>query len=281
MDGRVGHGRRERSGSHPLEQGQRLTEADRDTGFATTLAKGLAVLEAFRPNRISMSNLEIAAQTGLNRPTVARLTYTLTKLGYLKQEKSKYRLSWGALMLVNPLLANAKILHIARPSMQKLAQDVGGTVSIGVIDRLNFVYLETSRVNENVWTSQDLGTIGPLLPAAIGHALCAQLDDAELELKLRQMRRSSPELWAKYSDAFVDGVTSCKSRGFSVVRGTWIPGTHSAGVPLLRDKNGECFAMNCRVPIFRLSPNQIEDEVAPRLISLAANVRNQLAFVMP
>ncbi|HWK66957.1 MAG TPA: IclR family transcriptional regulator [Rhizobiaceae bacterium] len=258
-----------------------MTEADRDTGFATTLAKGLAVLEAFRPNRISMSNLEIAAQTGLNRPTVARLTYTLTKLGYLKQEKSKYRLSWGALMLVNPLLANAKILHIARPSMQKLAQDVGGTVSIGVIDRLNFVYLETSRVNENVWTSQDLGTIGPLLPAAIGHALCAQLDDAELELKLRQMRRSSPELWAKYSDAFVDGVTSCKSRGFSVVRGTWIPGTHSAGVPLLRDKNGECFAMNCRVPIFRLSPNQIEDEVAPRLISLAANVRNQLAFVMP
>lgn len=51
--------------------------------------------------------------------------------------------------------------------------------------------------------------------------------------------------------------------------------------PLLRDKNGECFAMNCRVPIFRLSPNQIEDEVASRLKSLAANVRRQLAFVIP
>lgn len=256
-------------------------EIGRDTGFATTLAKGLEVLRAFRPNRVSMSNMEIAAQTGINRATVARLTYTLVKLGYLKQDRSKFRLSWGALMLVNPLLADAKILQIARPSMQKLAQDLGGTVSIGVIDRANFVYIETSRVNENVWTSQDLGTIGPLLPATIGHALCAQLTEAEYAAKLEEMRVSSPELWAKYGDAFAEGVESCRTRGFSVVRGTWIPGTHSAGVPLLRDKNGECFAMNCRVPIFRLSGNQIEEEVAPRLKYLAESVRNQFSFIKP
>ena len=39
--------------------------------------------------------------------------------------------------------------------------------------------------------------------------------------------------------------------------------------------------MNCREPIFRLSSNQIEDEIGPRLKSLAANVRRQLAVVMP
>ncbi|MBM1173413.1 IclR family transcriptional regulator [Microvirga arabica] len=258
-----------------------MKETDRHAGFATTLAKGLTVLETFRPDRTVLSNSEIATHTGLNRPTVARLTYTLTKLGYLKQEKSKFRLSWGALMLVNPLLANLKILHIARPSMQKLAQDLGGTVSIGVIDGVNFVYLETSRVNENIWTSPDLGTIGPLAPAAIGHALCSLLTDQECELKIRQMKQLGPDLWSKYSQSFIQGVANCKSRGFSVTRGEWIPGTHSAGVPLLRDKKGECFAMNCRVPIFRLSPNQIEEEVGPRLKSLAANVRNQLEFVMP
>ncbi|MEO3999396.1 IclR family transcriptional regulator [Mesorhizobium sp. CAU 1732] len=258
-----------------------MTEIERDAGFATTLAKGLEVLRAFRPDRPSMSNVEIAAQTGINRATVARLSYTLVKLGYLKQEKSKFRLSWGALMLVNPLLVNAKILQIARPSMQKLAQDLGGTVSIGVIDHVNFVYLETSRVNENVWTSHDLGTIGPLLPAAIGQALCAQLPEDEFAQKLAEMKRFTPEFWPKYIDEFMAGVESVKSRGFSVMRGTWIPGTESTAVPLLRDKNGECFAMSCRVPIFRLSGNQIEEEVAPRLKSLAANVRSQLAFVMP
>ncbi|MCC6250382.1 MAG: IclR family transcriptional regulator [Rubrivivax sp.] len=258
-----------------------MDEQERDAGFATTLAKGLEVLRAFQPQQTWMSNGEIAAHTGISRPTVARLTYTLTQLGYLKQEKSKFRLGWGALMLVNPLLADAKILQIARPSMQKLAQDVGGTVSIGVIDRTHFVYLETSRVNENVWTSHDLGTIGPLVVATIGHALCSQLGADEYEAKLAEMQRDTPELWAKYSGSFLQGVAECKSRGFSVLRGTWIPETHSAGVPLLRDKNGECFAMNCRVPIFRLSPNQIEEEIGPRLRSLAANVRTQISFVMP
>lgn len=265
----------------PAASLRRVAEGVRDAGFATTLAKGLEVLRAFQPGRTWMSNAEIAAHTGISRPTVVRLTYTLTCLGYLKQDKSRYRLGWGALMLVNPLLSDAKILQIARPSMQALAQDVGGTVSIGVIDRDQFVYLETSRVNENVWTAHDLGTIGPLLPATIGHALCAQLDEAEFAAKLDEMKRNGPQLWAQYSDSFLDGVAQCKQRGFSVLRGTWIPETHSTGVPLLRDKNGECFAMNCRVPIFRLSPNQIEDEIGPRLKSLAANIRRQLAFVMP
>lgn len=261
--------------------GERLEDIDRDAGFATTLAKGLNILEAFKPGKTSLSNVELANLTGINRPTVARLTYTLTKLGYLKQDRSRFRLSWGALMLANPLLADLKILHVARPGMQKLAQDLGATVSIGVIDRTNFVYLETSRVNENVWTSQDLGTIGPLAPATIGHALCAQLSDAELTDKIAEVKQARPDLWEIYGDAFVQGVADCRGRGFSVVKGTWIPGTHSAGVPLIRDKHGECFAINCRVPMFRLQPNQIEEEVGPRLMSLAANVRNQLEFIMP
>jgi DNA-binding IclR family transcriptional regulator len=228
-----------------------------------------------------MSNGEIAIQSGINRSTVARLTYTLAKMGYLKQEKSKFRLSWRALVLINPLLANLKLLQIARPSMQKLAQDLGCTVSIGTIDRTNLVYLETSRVNENIWGSPDLGTIGPLVPTTIGHALCSQLTDEELKAKIHEMKRHSPDLWAKYSDAFMQGVADCRSRGFSIAKGTWTPGTHSVGVPLVRNANGDCFGMNCRVPVFRLSPNQIEDEVAPRLMSLAANLRNQLSAIMP
>jgi DNA-binding IclR family transcriptional regulator len=256
-------------------------EAERDRDFATTLAKGLAVLETFRPDRTRLSNSEIAGLSGISRPTVARLTYTLERLGYLKQEKSKFRLSWRGLMLVNPLLANFRLLHIARPLMQKLASDVGGTVSIGVRDGTKFVYLETARVNENIWSSPDLGTVGPLLPATIGQALCAQLPDAELAPLLQQLRAEHPDLWERYSPAFTKGLSECRERGFSISRGEWIPSTHSTGVPLLRDQDGECFAMNCRVPIYRLTANQIEDEIAPRLKSLADHLRSQLSLVMP
>jgi len=41
------------------------------------------VLRAFQPNDGLLGNQEIAARTNLPKPTVSRLTYTLTKLGYL------------------------------------------------------------------------------------------------------------------------------------------------------------------------------------------------------
>lgn len=257
-----------------------LSKFSDDPDIATTLVKGLTVLEAFRPSRVLMSNAEIAREIGLNRSTVARLTYTLERMGYLRQERSKFRLSWRALTLVNPLLVNLRLLHIARPSMQKLAQDLGGTVSIGTLDGINFVYVETARVNENIWTTPDLGTIGMLLPATMGHALGSLLTDAELDAKLQEMKLRSPELWDKYSESFIQGVADCRSRGYSVAKGTWIPGTHSAGAPLIRDAKGDCFGINCRVPVFRLSANQIEDEVAPRLASLAGNLRSQLSYIV-
>lgn len=262
-----------------ITNGNKLNIDATDPDLATTLIKGLSILEVFRPNRSLMSNTEISREIGLNRSTVARLTYTLERMGYLRQERSKYRLSWRALTLVNPLLANLRLLHIARPSMQKLAQDLGGTVSIGTLDGVNFVYVETSRVNENVWTTPDLGTIGMLLPATMGHALGSLLTDEELDPKLQEMRRRSPELWGKFSASFIQGVADCRTQGYSIAKGNWIPGTHSAGAPLIRDTKGDCFGINCRVPVFRLSANQMEDEVAPRLASLAGNLRSQLSYI--
>jgi len=246
-----------------------------DPGFATTLAKGLAVLHAFRGDRPGMSNAEIAAAIGVTRPTAARLTYTLAKLGYLKHERSKYRLAWRVAALASPLLVNMKVLQVARSSMEKLAQDLSGTVSIGVIDNLAFLYIETARANENIWHTPDLGTIGPLVVATIGHALCSLLHENELAQITEAMQRKSPDLWNEFGERFRRGVLSCRENGYSVLRGDWTPETHSVGVPLFRDKDGECFAINCRVPIFRLRGNQIEEEVAPRLKSLANSIRMQ------
>ncbi len=64
-----------------------------DPSFATTLAHGLDVLAAFRNGTGSLSNAELALHTGLSRPTVSRLTYTLAQLGYLKRNaKGRFEL---------------------------------------------------------------------------------------------------------------------------------------------------------------------------------------------
>ena len=55
----------------------------KDRQFVTALARGLDILRAFHAGEGMLGNQEIAHRTGLPKPTVARLTHTLTELGYL------------------------------------------------------------------------------------------------------------------------------------------------------------------------------------------------------
>src|SRR5215469_6530523 len=86
-----------------------------DPSFATTLAHGLDVLAAFRnaPGG-PLSNADLAAFTGLSRPTVSRLTYTLAQLGYLKRDtKGRFELGLAVLATAYPLLSAIAVRRMA------------------------------------------------------------------------------------------------------------------------------------------------------------------------
>src|SRR4029078_9885308 len=108
-------------------------EHEGDRQFATTLARGLEVLRCFTPLEQMLGNKEISVRTGLPKPTVSRLTYTLTKLGYLRHNMrlGKYQLGSAVLSIGYPLLASLYIPQVARPLMKELADHCNGSVSSG------------------------------------------------------------------------------------------------------------------------------------------------------
>ena len=99
-------------------------EHEGDRQFATTLARGLEVLRCFTPLEPLLGNKEISVRTGLPKPTVSRLTYTLTKLGYLRHNMrlGKYQLGSAVLSIGYPLLASMNVRQVARPLMKELAR---------------------------------------------------------------------------------------------------------------------------------------------------------------
>ena len=64
----------------------------RGTGpdFIEALARGLDVIRAFGPGRPVMTLADLAAATGLARPTVRRILLTLTELGYARTDGPGY-----------------------------------------------------------------------------------------------------------------------------------------------------------------------------------------------
>ena len=98
-------------------------EEGKDRLFVEALARGLRVLSAFRPGESALSNQVLAQRTGLPKSTVSRLTYTLTKLGYLSQDADSgfYRLGLAVLALGSAVLGSYDIRRVASPLMREFA----------------------------------------------------------------------------------------------------------------------------------------------------------------
>src|SRR5690349_15292820 len=102
-----------------------------DRQFVTALARGLEVLRCFTPERPELGTTEIAGQIGLPQPTVWRLCYTLTKLGYLVpgRDPEKLRAGPGVLALGYAAVTHAGVAEFAAPLMKEIADRFEASLS--------------------------------------------------------------------------------------------------------------------------------------------------------
>ena len=254
-------------------------EHEGDRQFATTLARGLEVLRCFTPPEPMLGNKEISVRTGLPKPTVSRLTYTLTKLGYLRHNMrlGKYQLGSAVLSIGYPLLASMNIRQIARPFMKELADYANGSVNMAIRDRLSMVYVEACR-SGNVVSLPDIGTSVPLGQTVTGRAFLFACTPAEREAILNQMKVKDPELHRKYRAQIDKSIEDIRMRGFCVSYGELRREVYSVGVPMRRTVDGEIVAFNCSVPSFVLKKGQLEEDLGPRLVTTVRNIEAGLGM---
>jgi DNA-binding IclR family transcriptional regulator len=252
--------------------------AEHDRKFVVALARGLEVLRAFTPAEGLLGNQEIAQRTGLPKPTVSRLTYTLTKLGHLTHvpRLGKYQLAPAALAIGYSTLANMRIRQIAGPLMQDLANLTDTAVSLGSRDRLTLIYVEHCRSETAVMRRLDLGSRIPIATTAMGRALLAALPQKERDWMMHHIARREGERWPKIRAGIEQAVKDLARRGFTVSAGDWHPDVSAVGVPLIAPDGTGVFAFNCGAPAFQLTRERLESDVGPRLVNLVRNVEAAL-----
>jgi DNA-binding IclR family transcriptional regulator len=249
-----------------------------DPSFATTLAHGLDVLAAFRHASGSLSNADLAERTRLSRPTVSRLTYTLTLLGYLKRDaKGRFELGLGVLAMAYPLLSAIKVRQLARPLMRDFAAYAGGTVSIAMPFGLDFIYVETLRTTDAVAHNPDVGFSSSMATTAAGRSLLSLYTSDELAAYVARIKAERPHEVDIVERRTLPEMELCKERGFAVSIGEWRREIFGVAAPLYRAPNGDCLSVNCGIPSFRFNAEQIESECGPRILGLARSIRSLVA----
>jgi DNA-binding IclR family transcriptional regulator len=246
-----------------------------DPAFATTLAHGLDVLAAFRNGGGSLSNADLAASTGLSRPTVSRLTHTLAQLGYLRRDaKGRFALGLGVLAAAYPVLSALKVWQLARPLMREFAAYAGGTVSIAMPFGLDFIYVETLRTTDAVPHVPDVGFTGTMATTAVGRALLSLATDDEVRDYVQMVKTERPQELQYVQTRTLPDTELCKQRGFAVSLGEWRREIFGVAAPLYRTASGDRLSVNCGIPSFRFSAEQIERECGPRILGLARSIRS-------
>ena len=82
--------------------------------------------------------------------------------------------------------------------MLELAQKTGGSVSIGIRDRFNIVYIEAIRSHNKRIYPIDVGTSHSMVGTAIGRAFLMSCALPEREALLNQLRLRVPHEWEKH-----------------------------------------------------------------------------------
>ncbi len=238
-----------------------------DRKFITALARGLEVLRAFQSQVGGMSNKEIAALTNIPKPSITRLTYTLTEMGYLQQNKDdgKYELSAGILSLGYPLLSGLRVRHLAHDHMNELANSGGCTVALAARDRMSMVYVDECCGNSSTSLRLDVGARIEIARSSIGRAWLAGLPEAQREQMYEQLQAAYVEEWPGLKARIEDAVEQIHERGFCLVDQEWRKDTRTVSVPLVSSDGNTIMAISCGGPTFALSVATLEQELGPRL----------------
>jgi DNA-binding IclR family transcriptional regulator len=254
-----------------------------DRSFVVALSRGLDVLRAFQPNDGLLGNQEIAARTNLPKPTVSRLTYTLTKLGYLTPVPrfEKYQLAPSAMALGYAALANLGVRHLSEPFREEVMRETGGAVAVGGRDRHSMIYFGQSRNGLTLGVQLDVGSRIPIATTAMGRAYLWALPPEERAILMRDLREHYGSRWNKMRDGIERSGEFAAKHGFTMSAGDWQDDVAAVGVALkLNDGTGP-YAFNCGAPAFRFTEDRLRNDIGPRLVAMVRNIEAALGGMTP
>jgi DNA-binding IclR family transcriptional regulator len=248
-----------------------------DRKFVTALSRGLDILRCFGPRDRWLSNQEMARRTGLAKPTVSRLAYTLRRLGYLRfsERFGKYALGSAAISLGYAALGQMDVRRVARPLMQELSEYAKCSVHLAVNDGRSMQVVDT------YWNAAafviDIGSRIPVATTSLGRAYVCALPAAERKRLLDEIREARPADWPVARKRFDQAFRDYEEHGFCFSLGDWRREVNAVAAPLLLPQGSGPVAIGCSGAAFQLEPERLKRDIGPRLLALVGNVQSALA----
>jgi IclR family transcriptional regulator, pca regulon regulatory protein len=260
-----------RLASQPLMPSMSFDEYSGDPNFMTSLARGLAVIQAFSTQKRQLTISQVSTKTGFSRAAVRRCLYTLIKLGFAGSDDSHhFFLQPRVLALGHSYISSMPLAASAQPVLDHVSQVLHESCSIATLEGLDIIYV--ARANVTRIMSIDLG-VGSRLPAfctSMGRVLLANLPPVELEafferVQLTRHTRRTIVTTEKLRQA----LRLVARNGYSLVDQELEIGLRSMAVPIENPNGKVVAALNVGAHAQRLSIQELQNKFLPQLRATA------------
>ncbi|HEY8304650.1 MAG TPA: IclR family transcriptional regulator [Solirubrobacteraceae bacterium] len=242
-----------------------------DPRLSRSLEYGIAILECYSSERQELGIAELADIVGISRSTTHRYAITLVELGFLEQDaKRKYRLARRAADVGSVAVADLRNRVAAGAVLEELRDDVGHTVSMGVLEGPRVIYicrLFGHRAGQYaIDGGLGVGANVPVHCTALGKVLLASLSDAQRRELLAglQLERYTPNTVVERGKLAVE-LDSVSPRGVVTSDEEHVQGARSIAVLIPRPHTEHQLAIEVTVPSVAYTLNRLVKEAGPRL----------------
>ena len=226
-----------------------------DPNFMTSLARGLAVIQAFSKARHQLTISQISKMTGFSRAAVRRCLYTLAKLSFAGSDDNRYfYLRPRVLTLGHSYISSMPLAVASQPMLDHLSHVLRESCSIATLDGTEIVYI--ARANMTRILTIDLG-VGSRLPAfctTMGRVLLASLPEQQLEELLSRVEyRSFTERTVVSAERLRQILRMVQRNGYCVIDQELEHGLRALAVPIRNPTGRVVAALNVGVHAQRVS----------------------------
>jgi IclR family pca regulon transcriptional regulator len=248
---------------------------NRDQYNIETVGRGLSVLEAFSRESPALSLTQIAGATGLSKSTAFRFAYTLEQLGYLTRdpETKRYRPGLKVLRLGFTALNSLEMAQIAQPYLKALSAQSERTTNMTVRDGREIVYVARNKTQQILSVDLRLGSRLPAYCTSMGKAQLADLSRQELRELLGEgpYEKRGPNTITTL-DALVAELEQVRRQGYAVNDEELAGGLRAVAAPVRGHTEQVVAAVNVSVPSVRVSREELENRLAPLVVTTARQI---------
>jgi len=214
---------------------------------------------------------DLSRDVKLAKPTVYRFLLTLQELGYARRvDGDRWAMTLKLFNVGSRALDHLDLLAVARPIAEELAEALGETVHMGVLEGHSAVYVLKIESRHTIRMFSRVGRRIPLYCTAIGKLLLASARDEDREAALQGVRLLAHTRKTLCTRAALQAeLERIREQGFALDDEEHEDGIHCIGAPVFDYTGAIVAALSVSWPAFRYD----REEEANRVDRVKADAR--------